>query len=106
MKTLVALVGMKHRGTEALVASLPHGEPLTLVREPTNRFDPGAVMVFARGQHVGYIKASQARPVAMAMDRNGPPPPDLGTMLDGYSLAATLSVGDADHRWPMVELDL
>lgn len=33
MKSLYALVGMKHRGTEEFVASLPQGEPLTLVRE-------------------------------------------------------------------------
>ena len=69
MKTLVALVGMKHRGTEALVASLPQGEPLTLIREPNNDFDPNAVQVWARGKHVAYLKASQVRPVAIALDR-------------------------------------
>jgi hypothetical protein len=70
-KTLVALVGTKFRGEEmvALLASLPHGEPLTLIREATNRFDPAAVQVWARGQHLGFIKSTQVRPIAARMDR-------------------------------------
>ena len=43
LKSLYALVGMKHRGTEALVASLRQGEPLTLIREPTNLYDQNAI---------------------------------------------------------------
>jgi hypothetical protein len=70
MKTLVALVGTKYRGPEmvALLASLPQGEPLTLVREPGNRFDPNAIQVWARGQHLGYVKGNQNRDLAKAMD--------------------------------------
>lgn len=72
MKTLVALVGTKFRGPEmvALLASLPQGEPLTLVREPDNKFDPFAVQVWARDQHIGYVKGSQVRPLQMKMDAN------------------------------------
>ena len=103
VKSLVALVGMKHRGTEALVSSLPRGEPLTLVREPTNPHDRWAVQVWARGVHVGFVKGSQVRPIAMAMDRHGPPPPDPKTMLSGYSLGAKLAIDGG--RWPMVEID-
>ncbi len=68
MKSLYSIVGMKYRDAEALVASLPVGEPLHLIREPTNKHDPGAVQVWARGRHVAYLKATQARPLAMAMD--------------------------------------
>ena len=63
-----ALVGMKHRGAESLVHNLPEGEYVDLVREPDNRFDRFAVQVWARGRHVGYIAATQVRPVALAMD--------------------------------------
>lgn len=69
-KMLVALVGTKHRGREAinLLAALPQGEPLTLIREPDNRFDPNCVQVWARGVHLGFVKATQVRPIAHRLD--------------------------------------
>jgi hypothetical protein len=71
MKSLVALVGTKFRGPDmvALLASLPNGEPLMLIREPTNKFDPRAVQVWARGQHLGYVKSNQNAQIATRMDR-------------------------------------
>ena len=70
-KSLVALVGTKFRGPEMikLLASLPQGEPLTLIREPTNQYDRNAVQVWARGEHIGYVKGSQNRDIAARMDR-------------------------------------
>lgn len=70
MKTLVALVGTRFRGEDMvkLLASLPQGEPLTLIREPNNEYDGNAVQVWARGQHIGYVKGTQNRDLAMAMD--------------------------------------
>ncbi len=68
-----AIVGMKHRGAEALVASLPPDEPLTLVREPGNRSDPNAVQVWARGKHVGYVPKTQNAVLARFIDANGKP---------------------------------
>lgn len=95
MKHLIALVGMKHRGTEALVASLPQGEPLVLKREPDNKFDPRAVQVWARGQHVGYLKASQNAPIALAMD---------DALLDFVAeMPAKLAIDGG--RWPMAEVE-
>ena len=93
MKSLYALVGMRHRGTEALVASLPQGEPLTLIREPDNKFDPNAVQVWARGQHVGFIAAKQVKPLAMAMD---------AATLRAPQWRATLAIDGG--RWPLVEV--
>ncbi len=70
-KSLVALVGTRFRGDEAvqLLVNLPQGEPLTLIREPDNKYDRFAVQVWAREMHIGYIKGSQNRPIAEAMDR-------------------------------------
>lgn len=68
-----ALVGMKHQGAEALVASLPPDEPLVLVREPDNRFDRNAVQVWARGQHVGYVPKTQNAVLAQFIDAMGRP---------------------------------
>ncbi len=91
-KTVYAIVGMKHRGTEALVSSLPVGEPLLLVREASNQFDPNAVQVWARGQHVAYLKATQVRSLAMAMDTSEIAKKDAKLAIDG-------------GRWPMAEVD-
>lgn len=99
MMSLIALVGMKFRGADIvrLVASLPDGEPLTLVRERDNPHDSNAVQVWARGQHVGYLKGSQNRPVALAMDQA------ITNWGPEYAKPAKLRV-TAD-RWPMVEID-
>jgi len=102
MKTLVALVGMKHRGTEAFVASLPQGETLTLVREPDNKFDPFAVQVWARDRHVGYIKATQVKPIAMALD--GIMSTNRAVLHQGKpAMLANLAIDGG--KWPMVEID-
>jgi hypothetical protein len=91
-KSLVALVGMKHRKTEALVASLPKGEPLVLIREPTNQYDPFAVQVWARDVHLGFVKGTQVKSIALAMDRAGITAQPGTLQTDG-------------GRWPMVEYD-
>lgn len=113
MKALYALVGMKHRGTEALVASLPQGEPLTLIREPDNRYDANAVQVWARQQHVGYVKGSQVRPLAIAMDadrdRRAAPLLEqaraegkVGALVPNQRPARLAIDGG---KWPMVEVE-
>jgi hypothetical protein len=91
MKALYALVGMKHRGTESVVAALKDGHPVTLIREPNNDYDPNAVQVWA-DQHIGYVKATQARPLAMAMDR---------------ALKATRAgvLRKTADKWPMIEVE-
>lgn len=98
MKTLVALVGMKHRGTEALVASLPAGEPLILIRERDNPYDSNAVQVWARDQHVGYIKASQVIPIAQEMDK-------IWLEISPMTVRRKAKFAIDGGRWPMVEVE-
>lgn len=93
MPTIVALVGMQHCGTSVLVKSLPDGEPLTLVREPNNQHDRWAVQVWARGTMLGFIKGSQVRPVALAMDAKSE-----------ERRFAKLSTRNGE-RWPLVEIN-
>lgn len=100
MKGLYAIVGMNHRQSEQFVAALPAGEPLTLIREPTNQYDPNAIQVWARDRHVGYVKATQARTLARHIDANGTPPLDA---IAGFSIDAKICV-TAD-RWPMAEVE-
>lgn len=94
MKALFGLVGMKHRGSEKLVASLPNGEPLKLIREPDNKFDRFAVQVWARGTHLGFIKGAQVKPLAIAMDAA------LGS---ATSFSAKLAIDGG--KWPLVEVE-
>lgn len=100
-KSLVALVGMKHRGTESLVASLPQGEPLTLIRETDNKYDRFAVQVWARDAHVGYIKSTQVRPIAMAMDRAI----EMQALSRGGGGVLPAKLAIDGGPWPMVEID-
>lgn len=102
MKTYI-LVGMKHRNAEELVASLPSGEPLTLVRERTNAHDPFAVQVWAREQHVGYVRATQVRPLTIAMDAAFDVARRMGES-DAPRFAATLSFS-SNSRIPQVNVD-
>ncbi len=47
-------------------------EPLTLVREPKNRFDPNAVSVYYGDHKLGYIPVVRAGVVARIMDSGQP----------------------------------
>lgn len=93
MKSIYSLVGMKYQNTEALVASLPKGEAVTLVREPSNVHDSNAVQAWARGTMLGYILAAQARSLARRMDQDTPGQAVVGRM-----------TFDGGAR-PMVEID-
>jgi hypothetical protein len=98
-KSLVALVGTKFRGREAMdvLASLPNGEPLALIREPTNQYDPRCVQVWARDVHIGFLKKDQNQKISHRMDQN----PDFrAAMSSGLSCKLAIDGG----RQPMVEI--
>lgn len=99
MKHLVALVGMQFRKTEAFVASLPAGEPLTLARERGNAYDRYAVQVHARGRMVGFLKMGERmnKPIAVMLDDMV----NRGLSAIGYPAKLVVDGG----RWPMVEID-
>lgn len=103
MKTLVALVGTKFRGVEieSLARSLPQGEPLTLKRDPDNRHDPFCVEVWARERHIGFLKATQVRPVAMALDAAAA---KTGLPAKAVTMPASLAIDGG--KWPMVEIEM
>lgn len=100
MKTLYTLVGMKHRGTEKIVADLPAGYPLLLIREPDNKFDPNAVQVWANDRHVAYVKATEVRPLCQILDDETWHQCSRNT---GRPCINGVFAVTAD-RWPMVEI--
>lgn len=93
MKSLFTLVGMKYRNAEDFVKSLPAGEPLTLVREPDNDFDPNAIQVWAHERHIAFVKGTEARKLARFMDN------DCG----GGPVMGKLAIDSG--KWPMVEVE-
>lgn len=101
-KALVALVGTKFRGANmvALLASLPNGEPLVLKREPDNEHDRGAVQVWARGQHIGYVKGTQNRQLAARMDSAAE---RAGVQIRSIETPAKLAIDGG--KQPMVEIE-
>lgn len=92
MPQLMALVGMKFRNTEDLVRSLRAHEEVMLKREPTNKFDPSAIAVYARGTHVGYLARKQYGDLPARMDRMG-----------RLELRARIAL--QPDSWPLVEVD-
>jgi hypothetical protein len=100
MKTLVALVGTRYRGDDivALFKLLPQGEPLALVREPTNQIDANAIQVWARDKLVGFVKAQQNKNLAARMDRDEQ---FRAAMASGLRCRLALDGG----KWPMIEVD-
>lgn len=95
MKGMFALVGMKHRGTEEFVAeTLEAGEPLTIKREPTNKFDNRAIQVWARGRHIGYVASSQNKTLAAEMD---------AAAVHGTRAWAVV-LHKKPNKWPMIEI--
>jgi hypothetical protein len=105
MKTLVALVGTKYRGPEAvkLLASLPNGEALTLKRDPNNQYDRNCVEVWARGVLIGFVPKTQNRDLAMAMDAVLRERPDA-TGFTAKLRPAKLEAIDGGKQ-PLVEID-
>lgn len=104
---LYALVGMKHRGTEALVLSLPPDAPLVLIRDPANKYDPNAIQVWARGRHVGYISKNQNAVLARFIDEHGERTARMGmdtsdgtVEASGKAVSARLHLGS--NTYPLV----
>jgi HIRAN domain len=68
-----SIVGQKHRGFDPYLTGTLPGTPVVLVREPGNKFDPNAVMVWIDGKHVGYIPSKDAAALAPFIDQTGTP---------------------------------
>lgn len=52
------------QAAEKMALAIPIGDPLTLVHEPTNQWDPNAIKVFWREQWIGYIPKDMAALIA------------------------------------------
>jgi single-stranded-DNA-specific exonuclease len=81
------VVGVTFGDRQAVLAEVQPGEPLRLVREPTNAADPHAIRVCrADGRQLGFLRAPLAARLAPAMDAGA-----------RYAATATALTGGGDH---------
>jgi hypothetical protein len=86
--------GLAHHEAKAVWTDLAPGDPLVLVREPTNPDDPDAVRVEWRGRLLGYLPRVDNADVARMLDR-------------GQSLAASIrSVARYRNHRRKLEIDI
>jgi hypothetical protein len=88
------LAGFQFHEGERLWPRLRPGQPVKLVREPGNRFDPNAVRVDWRGEKLGYLPRRENAAVSQMMDR--------GERLTGR----IAHLGEGPWPWERVSLDV
>ena len=74
------LAGFQYYGGKILWDEMHEGDPLALIREPYNRYDPFAVRVEWRGEKLGYLPRASNREVADEMDKGTPVGGRIGKM--------------------------
>lgn len=62
------LAGFQYHAGRKLWPQMKVGDPLTLVREPDNPYDPRAVRVEWRGHKIGYVPRRENADVARLID--------------------------------------
>lgn len=82
-----SIVGQKHRGLDPYLAGTLPGTDVVLIREPGNKFDPNAVMVWIDGKHVGYIPSRENAALAKFIDQDGLELPFQTAVIDTASVA-------------------
>jgi hypothetical protein len=63
------LAGFQFYAGREVWDEMKEGDPLTLVREPSNRHDANAIRVEWRGRKLGYVPRAENAAIAAAMDR-------------------------------------
>ena len=64
-----AIVGIKfHAGSHDKLLETEDGSPVTLVRDPENKFDPNAIRCEIGGRICGFVPAAQAERLAQDID--------------------------------------
>jgi HIRAN domain len=101
----LSIVGQKHRDLDPYLTGILPGTPVTLVREPTNGYDPNAIQVWIAGKMVGYLPKNQNADLAARIDRDG-----VTMAMDGHAtppktMHATFA-RSPNSRYPQVEIDL
>lgn len=86
------LAGFQYYRGEALWPSLRVGAPLSLVREPENRYDRDAVAVYCGGDKLGFVPQLENRALAQMLDR--------GERLE----ARIVALNEDGHPWQRIRM--
>ena len=62
------IMGMRYEGREQKAIDIAQREAVQLAREYVNEYDPNAIQVLYKGNHIGYLERSVARLLAPEMD--------------------------------------
>ena len=88
------IAGFQYHQGEALWPQLAIGQPLTLHREPDNRYDPRAVRIDWQEHKLGYIPRRENIAVAQMLDR-------------GRGIQAKIvGLGESQNPWERVMVSL
>lgn len=88
------VAGFQYHQGETLWMQLAAGQPLTLVREPGNRFDQRAVRIDWQGEKLGYIPAIDNAAISQLMDR-------------GETLSASIvGLKNSKNPWERIEVEV
>lgn len=60
-------VGVKYQREAFKKANVKRGDVLTLVPEPTNTFDPNAILIFKGQSNIGYVPRKDNQEIGAAM---------------------------------------
>ena len=63
------VAGVSYRREQ--VSKCYEGQPVTLIREPSNPHDKNAIRVYAGGGQLGFISRDEAKTMAPFIDRGG-----------------------------------
>lgn len=66
------VAGFQHHQAEAVWSQLRPGMPLTLLREPHNRYDRRAVAVLWQDEQLGYLPRVENHAISSMLDRSQP----------------------------------
>ncbi|MFZ3491790.1 DEAD/DEAH box helicase [Streptomyces sp. 5.8] len=86
------LRGVQHADNVWLLASLPAGTLLDLVRDLHNPADPNAIRVEYQGLRLGWIAMGTARPLALALDDQNAPTVTTILRSDAQALADSAGI--------------
>ena len=89
-------------GGNQIIGALKRGDELTLVREPTNKFDLFAVAIYSGASRIGYVPRRQNAALAQYIDQAGEP----AMAFDGKPKAIHGRFTQSENSgFPMVEVE-
>jgi hypothetical protein len=92
----IAGVQFRPQSSQNLIKELEEGDELTLKLEPTNQYDPNAVMIVSGDEHLGYVPKKFSAEISAMIEVDGP---------DSVQ-CVVIKVDPNGKKWEMCEVDV